>query len=175
MQWKWKMKACIIMNIQIQTYGPLFQPLKSPSGPKTLLIFSESNRHEDRRQKLTFQPHVCSEGSQSNRPRSGLLPAIPAPQRQSADWQEVTDDGGRKLGQPTGTRFWTGEHVYVKSIPLIAITMKIHYWWFLALTDHHRPVHLLWGQGINEGSSCFGTWSLCIVAHQLKRAAPSHL
>lgn len=71
--------------------------------------FSGSDRHKDHRQRLTLQPHVRPAGSQPNRPQSGLLPAFPAPQRQSADWQEVTDDGGRKLGQPTGTRFWTGE------------------------------------------------------------------
>lgn len=49
------------------------------------IIFSESDRHKDSRQQLTIQPHVCPAGSQSNRLQSGLLPAFPAPQRQSAD------------------------------------------------------------------------------------------
>lgn len=70
---------------------------------------SGSDRHKDSRQQLTVQPHVCAAGSQPNGPQSGLLPAFLAPQHQSADWQEVTNDGGRKLGQPAGTRFWTGE------------------------------------------------------------------
>ena len=55
------------------------------------------------------QPHISPACSQPTRPQSGLFPAVPAPQRQSADWQEVNDDGGRELGQPNGTWFWTGE------------------------------------------------------------------
>lgn len=109
-QCKCKNTACIIMNISLDSkIWPTGTAFKITIWYQNT-IFSESDGHEDCRQKLTFQPHVCSEGSQSNRPQSGLLPAIPAPQRQSADWQEVIDDGGRKLGQPTGTRFWAGEH-----------------------------------------------------------------
>lgn len=63
---------------------------------------SGSDRHED------CQSHVCPARSQPNGPQPRLLPASSAPQRQSADRQEVTD-GGRKLGQPTGSRLWTGE------------------------------------------------------------------
>lgn len=74
-------------------------------------IFSGSDWHKDSWWQLTIQPHVCPASSQSDRSQSSLLPAFPAPQFQRADWQEGTYAWGRKLGQPTRERFWTGEEI----------------------------------------------------------------
>lgn len=67
------------------------------------VCFTGSGRHKD------SQSHVCAAGSQPTRPWQSVHPASPAPQRQSADRQEVTDDGGGNLGQSAGPRFWSGE------------------------------------------------------------------